>query len=169
MSQRTYLDLTPDEISEALVFDHSVGEFYWRHDGPLGRSAGGVATRKAAKGYRGVTINGVSVLCHRLVWFLMHGEWPTADVDHENGNRADNRPQNLRAGSRSFNMQNLKRAHCDTQSKLLGAYFDARRGKWYSSIAKNGRSRFLGYFETAQAAHAKYLAAKRQLHEGCTL
>jgi hypothetical protein len=169
MTKRTYIDLTADEISAALVFDHEKGEFYRRHDGPRGQRACDVATRKAAKGYRGVTINGVPVLCHRLVWFLLHGEWPLADVDHEDGDRANNRPGNLRAGSRSFNMQNLKRAHADSASQLLGAYFDKRRGNWTSKIAKDGASRHLGVFESAEAAHAAYVSAKREIHEGCTL
>lgn len=169
MKARTYRDLTAAEVSSAVAFSQETGEFYWRTDGPQGRRAGAVASRKAAKGYRGLTIGGVPVLCHRLVWFITRGEWPAADVDHINGNRGDNRPENLRAGSRSFNMQNLKRAHRDSSTGLLGAYFDSRRGKFYASIGKEGRSTFLGYADTAEAAHANYVAAKRQLHEGCTL
>lgn len=167
--KRTHIDLTVEEVLAAVAFDRETGEFHWLHDGPNGRRAGAVATRKAAKGYRGVTVNGVPVLCHRLAWFVLHGEWPAADVDHRNGNRADNRPDNLRVGTRGFNMQNIKRAHADSASQVLGAYFDARRNRWYSAIAKNGRSKFLGYFDSADSAHQAYVATKRVLHEACTI
>lgn len=36
-------------------------------------------------------------------------------------------------------------------------------------IFADGRTRVLGTFETPEAAHTAYVAAKRQLHEGCTL
>lgn len=160
--------LTIARLRELLHYDRETGAFHWavNHGRYL---AGERAERKAAKGYRGVTIDGKPYLCHRLAWLVVHGEWPTGDVDHRDGVRANNSAANLRHGSRSFNMQNLRRAHIDTQSKLLGAYLDKRRGHWISRICKNGKSIDLGRFPSAQAAHEAYIAAKRQLHEGCTI
>lgn len=165
---RTYLDLTTREVSETVSYDPLTGEFRWlrTHSRYV---AGEVAGRKAAKGYRGLTLNKVPVLCHRLAWFIMTGAWPPQDVDHENGNRSDNRFSNLRPGSRGFNMQNLRRAHVDSESQLLGAYFDKRRGTWYSKIAKEGRTLHMGPFGNAVEANAAYLRVKRQIHEACTI
>jgi hypothetical protein len=103
------------------------------------------------------------------VWFLLHGQWPEHDIDHIDGNRANNRPGNLRALSRAQNMQNLKVAHVDSTTRLLGVHFDARRSKWGASITKSGRSRFLGYHASPEAAHAAYVSEKRRIHEANTL
>jgi hypothetical protein len=88
-------------------------------------------------------------------------------VDHINGRRDDNRWCNLRDASRLVNQQNMRRAVAGSASGLLGAH--KKRGKWSSQIKVRGVLVKLGIFETADQAHAAYLAAKRQLHEGCTL
>ena len=165
---RTYLDLTAAEISETIRYEATTGGFFWLRTHSRYK-AGGAAGRKAAKNYRGVTLNGTSVLCHRLAWFISHGEWPSQDIDHINGDRADNRIENLRHGSRAFNMQNLRKSHVDCASQLLGAYFDKRRGLWFSRISKHGKSWHLGYFDAAKDAASAYLNAKRAIHEGCTI
>ena len=33
---------------------------------------------------------------HRVVWMMVHGEWPEHTIDHINGVKTDNRIQNLR-------------------------------------------------------------------------
>lgn len=165
---RDYRSLTHAEVVAAVSYCTESGEFRWRQD--HGKYAAGTrAERKAAKGYLGVTINGAPVLCHRLAWFIVNGEWPTHDIDHRDTNRTNNRFLNLRHASRAVNMQNQRRPHRDTASGRLGVYFDQRRGKWYSCIRVGDRNKFLGYQENDEAAHVAYVQAKRQLHEGCTL
>lgn len=168
MSSRSYRSLTPDEVSSVVTYNALTGALHWLLDG-ANHMAGDVAGRKAAKGYLGLSINGAPVLCHRLIWFMAYGEWPAGDIDHINGRRQDNRLSNLRAVSRALNMQNLRAAHADSESQILGVYFDRRRGKWYSSIFAGGRNRFLGYFDSTDLASQAYVAAKRELHEACTL
>lgn len=109
---------------------------------------------------------------HRLAWLYVHGEWPKGDVDHIDGNPLNNAIANLRDVSRSVNMQNQRRARADSKTGLLGVYrrTDNRTKPYRAAIVpKNGKRVNLGNFASAEAAHAAYLAAKRQLHEGCTL
>lgn len=175
--KRKTKDLTTQEILSLVFYDCESGNFYWSNTieskgagkGKRGHIKGDVASRKAANGYLGVTINSVPVLCHRLAWFLTYGKWPDGDIDHKNGVRTDNRISNLRDVPRSINMQNLRSSHSDTESRLLGAYLDKRRGYWYSKIHKDGKTTDLGSFKTAQEAHQAYLDAKRRIHEGCTI
>lgn len=42
----------------------------------------------------------------RSVWLLCNGSWPQLTIDHINGNRLDNRIENLREVSQSENMLN---------------------------------------------------------------
>jgi len=44
---------------------------------------------------------------HRCVWVLCHGCWPQLTIDHINGNRLDNRIENLREVSMSENTLNM--------------------------------------------------------------
>lgn len=44
---------------------------------------------------------------HRLIWFLAYGEIPD-EIDHINGDRADNSLDNLRSVSRQENLANIK-------------------------------------------------------------
>jgi hypothetical protein len=97
----------------------------------------------------------------------MTGEWPAADIDHINGDRADNRWANLSTVSRAVNMQNLKRAHRDSETGLLSV--SRHRKAFAATIMVRGRKHRLGTFPTAKQAHQVYLSAKRVLHEGNTL
>ena len=97
----------------------------------------------------------------------MCGDWPTTDIDHINGDPADNRIVNLRMVSRGHNLQNQRKPHRDGKSGFLGVYL--KNGKWQSRIMVGGVSHDLGRFSTPEDASAAYLQAKRKLHPGCTI
>jgi hypothetical protein len=160
--------LTQARLRELLDYDPETGVFTWRATGKgrpaIGSQAG--ATDKG-HGYRSICVEYGRHYAHRLAFLYVTGEWPQGMVDHINGRRDDNRWCNLRDASRLVNQQNMRRAVAGSASGLLGAH--KKRGKWSSQIKVRGVLVKLGIFETADQAHAAYLAAKRQLHEGCTL
>ena len=45
--------------------------------------------------YSRVTVNGIKLLAHRVIWKLMTGEEPKGVIDHINNNPSDNRWENL--------------------------------------------------------------------------
>lgn len=94
----------------------------------------------------------------------MTGEWPTEDVDHKFGERADNRWAKLRPATRQMNTQN--RVASRAVSGYMGAHFCRRNGLYESRIMANRKRWFLGYFTTAKEANAAYLRAKSELHVG---
>jgi hypothetical protein len=166
--------ITPERVREVLVYDPATGVLAWRIDMRAGRNDAFVKARAATRagflssfGYRAISIDGKRTSEHRVAWVLMTGMWPEFDVDHINGQRSDNRWANLRAATRSQNMQNLKRAHVDSETGLLGV--ERKRGRFAARICVDGRKKWLGVFDTAELAHAAYLAAKRQVHERNTL
>ena len=119
------------------------------------------------KGYVQITINKKIYLAHRLAWLYVHGSFPNQTIDHINGIKNDNRIFNLRDVSQSDNCQNLLRAR--GSSGLIGAHYDKFRNRWSSSIKLNGVRTHLGYFKTAEDAHAAYVLAKRSMHPFSTL
>lgn len=94
---------------------------------------------------------------------------PTKDIDHINGDKADNRICNLREASYSVNSQNRQKANANSKSGLLGAYWQPAYGCWVAMLGISGKRKTLGRYPTAEQAHEAYLTAKRQHHAGCTI
>lgn len=139
---------------------------YDPEDGSIWKRVG----HETGSGYQRVSLGiGKFVQAHRLAWMLTHGEWPKQHVDHINGDRSDNRLQNLRDIPQVHNQQNERRARKNNKSGLLGASWSKAMGRWTARIHYDGKHHFLGYFDTAEAAHAVYLEAKRKVHAGCTI
>ena len=160
---------TFDEVSELLAYDATTGRLTWRVS-RCNVKAGSAAGTSCKDGYVRIRILGTSYGAHRVCWLLAHGQWPTHDVDHINGDRADNRLLNLRDVPRGINLQNQRRATSQNKSsRLLGAHYFKPANLWRSRIVVRGVSHDLGYFKTSVEAQEAYVAAKRRLHEGCTL
>jgi hypothetical protein len=164
-------ELTAERLRELLHYDQETGIFTWtqRPSEMARKCAPGAVAGSVCKvhGYVYIGIDWVKHPAHRLAWLYVRGEWPQFDIDHIDGDRANNRIGNLRDVSRSVNLQNARKARSDSQSGLLGAL--RNRNRWMSRIKANGRMIHLGSFDTPEEAHAAYLAAKRKLHEGCTI
>lgn len=159
--------LTADRLRAVLSYDPDTGLFLRRTKG-IGRP---MTCSPGKHGYVRIKVDGCQHLAHRLAWLYMTGEWPAGVIDHRNGNGADNRWMNLRDVTVSVNLQNQQKATAQNTNGLLGAHVLRRGGtvRFQSQIRVNGRRLYLGIFDTPEEAHAAYLAAKRRLHEGCTI
>ena len=113
-------------------------------------------------GYVDIIIGKAFYKAHRLAWLYVYGEDPKMDIDHVNGDRADNRIINLRQISRSENLQN----QCKPRSKVSG-YLGVTRhfdGRWRARVRVNGKYMHLGCFSTALEASIAYKTAKSLYH-----
>jgi hypothetical protein len=146
--------------------EHFVDEPHWRMWNT--RYAEKPAMRaQIARGYRGgwLTFGGkrYTLLAHRIIWALTTGAWPANQIDHRNGDPGDNRISNLREATAAENAQNI-RAHDGGSSSFVGVSWNKRRRKWSAFIQSKGVRRGLGDFQTAEAAYAAYIEAKRRWH-----
>ncbi|MDF3858123.1 HNH endonuclease [Achromobacter denitrificans] len=159
--------LTADEARALLAYDPATGALVWRKAVSRNVKAGGKAGSMDPRGYGQIRLHRRQYMAHRLVWLLHYGEWPKGEIDHIDGNRANNRICNLREVDRSINTQNLRRAKKNSRSGVLGV---SRSGtRWQAHIQANNQQFYLGTFSTPELAHAAYLTAKRALHPGCTI
>lgn len=159
---------THERLLAALDYDQSTGVFRWRLRTSTCVQIGDIAGTTAGNsyGYRRLRLDGYLGAAHQWAWYYVTGFWPS-EIDHLNGNRKDNRFANLREVGRTINAQNLRGAHKDSASGLLGV--EKHRHAFHARIMVRGRRHYLGTFGTAQEAHAAYLVAKRELHQGCTI
>ena len=88
-------ELTADRIRELLSYNPITGELTWIAKTSGRRKQGGKAGSKMKMGYLEIGIDGTSYLTHRVVWMIVHGHWPSDQIDHINGIRDDNNPDNL--------------------------------------------------------------------------
>lgn len=109
-----------------------------------------------SKVYAQSRIGGTNVYLHRFILNAPKG----VQVDHINGNGLDNRRSNLRLASPKENARSVRR-HRDSGSPYKGVHRYKARGNWSASIMVDGQARFIGYFETAEAAARAYDQAAR--------
>lgn len=159
--------LTQHRLKELLSYDAKTGVFYWRFRPRYGIAVGSVAGSTTSDNYTVIRVGGAHYKAHRLAWLYVYGHWPKNDLDHIDGNRLNNRIANLREASRSLNLENQRRARSDNRTGLLGV--SKRYNGYQARIHVGGVSKHIGLFQTAEAAHAAYLKAKRELHAGCTI
>lgn len=170
MSERQYRkDIDAFALRDFLDFDHESGLFVWRKKPSIGVNAGDSAGCVTKHGYISIRVKGVSYQAHRLAWLHHYGEWPEHEIDHINGNKADNRIANLRDVSRKENCENQLRPQRHNNSGFLGVSWAKNEKKWKAQINHHGKKMAIGYFDSPEKAHDAYLSVKREIHAGCTI
>ncbi len=173
--------LTADRLRAALHYSPQTGLFTWlarpRSDFTClremnrwnNRYVGTLAGTDDGRGYVRIRVFGPFHRAHRLAWLYCYGQWPSAHVDHIDGDRKNNRLANLRDVSPAHNAQNIRRAPVTNLStgvlgvqKHVGGFFVAK-------LQINGRQKHLGSFPSIEEAQQAYLSAKRIHHPGNTL
>jgi hypothetical protein len=103
----------------------------------------------------------VRILMHRYILGLSNDD--SRVVDHIDGNPLNNQRSNLRICTHAENCRNTGLTTRNTSGRK-GIYLDRRRNRWRARICINGEDISLGYYATADAAHAAYCEAAKRLH-----
>lgn len=151
-------EVTPSILREFLAYDPETGSLTWNsrdrahftsdnqyvvwHKKYAGREA---FTAISSSGYRAGALWRKGLLAHRVVWAIVHGEWPAQDIDHINHIRTDNRLANLRCVTRAENARNRKKPR-NSGRERVGVAWDGRIRKWCAAGSADGRSVHLGSF-----------------------
>lgn len=117
------------------------------HCGPeIGEPAGGIQSH----GYVSVKVLGRLTRTHHIVWFLTQGHWPEQPLDHIDGNKLNNSPDNLRQVSQNQN----RKAYAKTYGAVgyRGVSFKKDTGKYMAKASNNGRETFVGCYDTPEEA-----------------
>lgn len=147
----------PKGIEDWYAYDPKTGKITYRR---TIRAYGGFRYRGEEAGtdkdgYVHIGFRGTIYRAHRLAWYFMTGDWLSSkqDMDHINGDRADNRWENLRLATRSQNMLNKNNAlRHDNVSGYRGVSWREETGKWHARITIDGKIVLLGDFRNKEDA-----------------
>lgn len=150
------------DVLELLSYCKISGEFKWKKK-RRGVKTGIALGTDNGFGYKRITVLGRSYYAHRLAWFYCYGEWPAGEIDHIDGNKANNTIANLRDVSAQGNAQNKLKAQKNNASSLLGVSWHKKASKWQAHICVYKTRKYLGLFDSVEEAHAAYLNEKRKV------
>ena len=161
-------DLTFEHLHSILNYDRHSGIFTWSVRRSKAVKAGDIAGCIEKRiGYTTIGIEGKVYKAHRLAWLYVYHEWPKGLIDHINGNKSDNRIDNLRTVEAEGNSQNIRKPNRKNKSGFMGVILF--QNKWRASMSVNGKNKWLGDYSTPEEAHQVYLEAKRKYHAACTI
>ena len=130
--------------------------------GATNRKAGSIVGSKNNEGYLSVFHKGKSYKVHRIIYLLTHKMCPDV-IDHINGIKNDNRPENLRAASLSDNRYNSAIQNNNT-SGIKGVHKLKNGTGYQASITHNKKRKFLGLFQTIEEAKNCIELARKTMH-----
>jgi len=159
-------------LTNIITYDESLGLFFWnkRPESMFScnreylrwnnRYSGKKAGTKDSRGYIVIKFQQKKIKAHRLAYLLKHGSMPLA-IDHIDGNKENNRIQNLREATASENNKNSS-LRKDNNSGIPGVTWDKANSKWRCYIRVDKHLKHLGlcadFFEACCRRKAKELA-----------
>lgn len=120
-------------------FRYEDGELFW----VVGQREGRRAGCSRHDGYWVINSYGTVYLRHRIIWQMFNGPVPNGKfVDHINGDRSNDRLENLRLASMAESARNVGK-HKDNKSGFKGV--SPERNKWRATIWLNNRQMVVGH------------------------
>lgn len=144
---------TIDRLNEVFFITETATSrtLHWRTTGKGKASAGVEAGTPHNKGYRSVCIDRRWLLTHRILFAMDKGYWPKNQIDHINGDKLDNRSNNLREVTNAQNHMNSP-LQKNNVSGIKGVGWCNRLEKWRVQLKLSGKVKHLGYYEDLELA-----------------
>jgi HNH endonuclease/AP2 domain len=155
-------EITREYLLGILEYDKFSGLLTWIVN-KNNRRKGCVAGSINSNGYVTLWIDGKQYQSHRVIWFMVNGNWPIDEIDHIDGIRTNNAFNNLREATRSENSRNHK-VRVDNNSGVKGVYWNSKLNKWRSEINFNKKRYNIGYFKCLNEAEAAVKRKREELH-----
>jgi HNH endonuclease/AP2 domain len=156
--------ITQSRLQSLLSYNPETGIFVWRlHNSKRTKNSSSAGCLNKDTGYIQIKIDGHLYRAHRLAWFYVYGNFPIHQIDHINGNRSDNRIENLREATHLQNQHNQTKPRANNTG-YKGVSFYAPLLKYRARIKLKNKEKHLGYFDTPEEAYEAYCNAAKSLH-----
>lgn len=149
--------LTQERLKELFEYDEHTGNFTRLISTSTKSKVGQIAGSNHIGGYIEIGIDNKSYMAHRLVWLYVHGHFPKRLIDHIDGNRKNNKLNNLREANHTQNMYNSK-IRSDNNSGIKCVSWNAREGKWEVRIKIDNKLKYFGMYSDDDFELAKIVA-----------
>jgi hypothetical protein len=145
------------------LFYYKDGNLYWIESRAKNKiKANSIAGHKSAR-YAMVSINNKSYLLHRIIWLFHYGFFPK-EIDHIDGNKLNNKIENLREVIHNQNQYNHKINKRST-SGAKNVYLDNKRNKWIVRFNVSKKSFYFGRFDNFELAELVATEARNKYHK----
>lgn len=146
-----------DDLRSILHYAPETGVWTWIVR-PAARTPMGALAGCVSHGYLNIKYKRKGYKAHRLAWLYMTGSFPSAQIDHINGDPGDCRWSNLRIATHGQNTANSK-LRSDNAAGCKGVSWHKGTGRWSARIQVDGTRKTIGYFKSREEAHAAYVTA----------
>lgn len=152
--------LSKDELYELFSYDPTTGEFKYKTENKyrVQQKVGNLAGCVNKHGYRYIKIKGTPYKAARLAFLYMTGAWPAGEVDHINGDKGDDRFDNLRDLPSIDNSRNNKSARTNRYHGICHC-----GNRFTVQFRVNREIKYFGVYDTLEEARIVAVAAKQQL------
>lgn len=149
------------ELLESL-FEYKDGELIWMVSHGANKS-GSIAGSIKPNGYKRVSIKRKLYYVHRIIFFMHHGRLPEY-IDHIDGNKLNNKIENLREATMAENNRNTWQRK-DNKSGVKGVSWSKRESKWQAQLKIDGTTKHFGYFDSIEAAKKILEINRKRFHK----
>ena len=143
------------------LFEYKDGQLFWKK--ATGRCkkfflAGSIGSH----GYRQIRLQNKIYLAHRLIYLLIYGQMPT-QIDHIDGNKINNKIENLRPSNQSENRMNSR---CSSLNKVgvKGVCWSKPHKKGRVQVKKHGVNVYDNFFDDLEFAELVAIEARVKHH-----
>jgi hypothetical protein len=149
-------------LQEMLCYNPETGELHWKKD----RNTNKVKDKRAGwkrNGYVVINYEKSTYYAHRVAYALHYGEQlsPDAVIDHIDGDKGNNRIDNLRKVNHSANNHN-QRTKGNNTSGFRGVHYASNVSKWQARIMIDRHQYNLGFYDCKEDAITARLNAERE-------
>ena len=149
-----YKPLPPlEELKEFLDYNPDTGIFIWKKQVAQNIKVGQEAGAMNSNGYIQIRFKNSPYLAHRLAYYMYYGIHPLEKlVDHIDGDKTNNKIDNLRLATNSQNGMNRVSLAINNTSGVTVVFFNKRKKKWTARITIDRFQKHLGIFANKEDA-----------------
>lgn len=145
-----------------MLFNYDNGKLLWKKTTSNRAKVGSEAGSIQGRGYLAVGVNGTRYPVHKLIYLFHHGHMPEV-VDHIDGNRLNNKIENLRGCTKAQNNMNTGSRKHNT-SGCKNVFWVKSLSKWRVKVTAGKKQKYFGVYDDKELAELIAIEARNKHH-----